>query len=80
VGQCIWSAMQKLEVAFCPFEKTVKESNLKVLFLLEVQGHGFMDADWLLLWGLLGGRTSWRRASRGVKRDDVLMTVGSLRS
>lgn len=39
-----------------------------------------MDADWLLLWGLLGGRTSWKRASNGVKKADVLMTVGSLRS
>lgn len=78
MGQCFWSAMQKLEVAFCVFEKIVKESNLMVLPLFMAQGRGFMDAD--LIWGLLGDRASWRRASNRIKKANALMTMGSPRS
>lgn len=45
MGGYIWSGMQKLEVTFCLLEKTVKESNMKMLLLFTVQGHGFTVAD-----------------------------------
>lgn len=44
-GWCTWSGMQKLEVVFCLLEKRVKGSDMKVLLLFTVQGHGFTEAD-----------------------------------